>query len=121
CVESVQVLKPASKMSDKVVAIINRSKSRRITNEEELINALKDRYTIKLIDFDKGCSLASTAYLMHDVDMLITPHGSQEGAAIFMKDNSIVISINGRGYSENWFGYPFTAMGRRFFNFEVCN
>ena len=119
CVESAKILKPLSRTSDKVIALVNRAKNRRITNEDELINALRERYTIKLIDFDKGCSLASTAYLMHDVDMLITPHGSQEGAAVFMKDNSIVVSINGRGYSENWFGYTFTAMGRRFYNFEV--
>ena len=120
CVETVKISTPpnASK-NTKVIAIINRTKSRRVTNEQEIVDALKSEYIIKQISFDKGCSLASSAYLMHDVDMLISPHGSQEGAAIFMKDNSVIISINARGYSEDWFAYPFTAMGRRFYNFEV--
>ncbi|KAG2225724.1 hypothetical protein INT45_011392 [Circinella minor] len=123
CVETVQISIPSSNNNNnnnntKTIAIINRSKSRKITNEQEIVDALKSNYIIKQINFDKGCSLASSAYLMHDVDILISPHGSQEGAALFMKDNSVVVSINARGYSEDWFAYPFTAMGRRFYNLE---
>ncbi|KAI9268162.1 hypothetical protein BDA99DRAFT_357180 [Phascolomyces articulosus] len=121
CVETMKLSLPhptATAKDTKVIAIINRSKSRKVTNEQEIVDALKSKYIIKQISFDKGCSLASAAYLMHDVDLLISPHGSQEGAAIFMKDNSVVVSINARGYSEDWFAYPFTAMGRRFYNFE---
>ncbi|KAI9489738.1 hypothetical protein BDB00DRAFT_841164 [Zychaea mexicana] len=119
CVESMQVHAPPNTMNNtRVIAILNRSKNRRITNEQEIVDALKSKYIIKLLSFDKGCSLASSAYLLHDVDVLISPHGSQEGAAIFMKDNSVVLSVDSRGYSEDWFAYPFTAMGRRFYNFE---
>ncbi|KAF7722874.1 hypothetical protein EC973_002635 [Apophysomyces ossiformis] len=110
----------------RTIAIINRQ-SRHITNIESLLHALAAssrisglNYKIKHIDFDHGCSLGSTAYLLHDVDILLTPHGSQEAAAIFMKDNSVVISIDGRGYSEPWFAFVMTAMGRRFYKFQAC-
>ncbi|KAI9028264.1 hypothetical protein CLU79DRAFT_697146 [Phycomyces nitens] len=112
---------------NRTIAIINR-KSRHITNIPEVIAALQKtnatlgiHYIINEIDFDEGCSLASTAYLLKDTDVLLTPHGSQEAAALFMKNNGVVLSIDGRGYQEIWFHFVMTAMGRRFYNFEASN
>ncbi|KAG0182665.1 hypothetical protein DFQ29_002997 [Apophysomyces sp. BC1021] len=127
CVHSMRVMNTlhSNITTRRTIAIINR-RSRYITNIQQLIDSLatssrisNSNYVIKEIDFDHGCSLASTAYLLHDVDILVTPHGSQEGAAVFMKDNSVVVSIDGRGYSEPWFAFVMTAMGRRFYNFQA--
>lgn len=111
-----------------VIGIINR-KSRKITNIKEVVETLRSiaqedtrketSYVIREINFDDGCSLPSTARVVKDLDILLTPHGSQEAAAVFMKNNSVVISIDSRGYWEPWFQWPMTAMGRRFYNFQV--
>ncbi|KAJ8653987.1 hypothetical protein O0I10_010323 [Lichtheimia ornata] len=125
CVETMREFKTAvtSNKPTRVIGVINRGGSRHITNLQQVMDAIIDsaterNYVLRVLDFDKGCSLASTAYVMKDVDLLLTPHGSQQGGAVFMKNNSVVISINARGYSENWFAFPLTAMGRRFYNFE---
>lgn len=127
CIETMREFKTAvtSSKPTRVIGIINRGGSRHITNLQQVMDAIMDsaterNYVLRVLDFDKGCSLASTAYVMQDVDLLLTPHGSQQGGAVFMKNNTVVISINARGHSENWFAAPFTAMGRRFYNFEVC-
>ncbi|OZJ06131.1 hypothetical protein BZG36_01032 [Bifiguratus adelaidae] len=109
-----------------VIGFINR-KSRNITNIPDAVNVIRDiakrdhsSFLIRHIEFDHGCSLMSTEHVVRDLDILITPHGSQEGAAIYMKDNSVVLSIDHRGYWEPWFQWVMTAMGRRFYNF-MCN
>ncbi|KAJ2961247.1 hypothetical protein NQZ79_g3485 [Umbelopsis isabellina] len=103
------------------VGILNRGKTRHITNLPEVIEELsKLDVSIKTIDFDAGCDLQSTAHLVKDLDVLIAPFGNGLGAGLFMKSNSIVISIASRWYNEDWFKWPMTAIGRRMYNFE-CN
>lgn len=76
--------------------------------------------SIKMIEFDEGCDLKSTAYLVKDLDVLIGPFGNGLGSGLFMKNNSIVISIASRWYNEDWYIWTSTAIGRRIYNFE-CN
>lgn len=103
------------------IGILNRGKTRHITNLPELIEKLKVLdVSISTIDFDSGCDLKSTAHLVKDLDVLIAPFGNGLGSGLFMKNNSIIISIASRWYNEDWFKWPMTAIGRRIYNFE-CN
>jgi len=103
------------------IGILNRGKTRHITNLPELIEKLKTLdVSISTFDFDSGCDLKSTAHLVEDLDVLIAPFGNGLGSGLFMKNNSIIISIASRWYNEDWFKWPMTAIGRRIYNFE-CN
>ncbi|KAI7884144.1 uncharacterized protein EV154DRAFT_428042 [Mucor mucedo] len=108
------------------VGILNRQKSRRITNVPELIERMmaldkvKDGidYSVVTIDFEKGCDLIHTANVVKDLDILIAPFGNGLGSGLFMKNDATVISIPSRYYTEDWFKYPMTAIGRRLFEFQ---
>jgi hypothetical protein len=107
------------------VGILNRKSTRHITNIPELINGLtgydksKDGidYAVVTIDFEKGCDIVSTAHAVKDLDILIAPFGNGLGAGLFMKEDATLISISARYYSEDWFKFPMTAIGRRIFDF----
>ena len=108
------------------IGILNRKKSRHITNVPELIarlSALEKKkdgidYSIVTIDFEKGCDIVNTANVVKDLDILIAPFGNGLGAGLFMKNDATLISIPSRYYSEDWFKYPMTAIGRRMFDFK---
>ncbi|KAI7899546.1 uncharacterized protein BX663DRAFT_521259 [Cokeromyces recurvatus] len=107
-------------MGEKTIGILNRRYTRHITNVPELIQALtKENYRVLSIDFDvEGCDLINTAHVVNDLDVLIAPFGNGLGAGLFMKSDAILISISARYYSEQWFKYPMTAIGRRIFDFS---
>ncbi|KAI8984299.1 hypothetical protein BDF20DRAFT_816288 [Mycotypha africana] len=109
------------------VGILNRRKSRHITNIPELIARLSDMnqkqdgidFQISLLDFDQPeCDIINTAHLVKDLDIMIAPFGNGLGAGLFMKEDSVLIAISARYWNEPWFKYPMTAIGRRIFNFE---
>jgi hypothetical protein len=110
------------------IGILNRKNSRHITNVPQLIDRLiaLDKtndgidYSVVTIDFEKGCDIVNTANSVKDLDILIAPFGNGLGAGLFMKEDSTLISISARYYSEDWFKYPMTAIGRRLFDFK-CN
>ncbi|KAF9956451.1 hypothetical protein BGZ72_002775 [Mortierella alpina] len=106
-----------------VVGIIQREKSRRVINDEELIQGLVQAgFRVKWMSFDHGCGLAETAYLLRDVNVLISPHGNAIGTSIFMPNHdpvSTVISVDNSRYYEAWFRFTTTAIGQRFIH-TVC-
>ncbi|KAG0198106.1 hypothetical protein BGX28_008422 [Mortierella sp. GBA30] len=106
-----------------VVGIIQREKSRRLLNDQDLINSLVEAgFRVKWMSFDHGCGLAETAYLLRDVNVLISPHGNAIGASIFMPTYNpvaTVISIETSRYQEAWFKYTSTVLGQRFIS-SVC-
>lgn len=106
-----------------VVAIIQREKSRRLVNDEELIQGLVQAgFRVKWITFDHGCGIAETAYLLRDVNVLITPHGNAIGTSIFMSSHEpvpTVISVDNSRYKEGWFKHTTSAIGQRFIQ-TVC-
>jgi hypothetical protein len=77
--------------------------------------------SIKTINFDTGCSIKNTADIVKNLDVLIAPFGNGLGSGIFMKENAILISVNSRWYSEDWFHWPMTSIGRRIYSFECTN
>ncbi|KAG0000797.1 hypothetical protein BGZ79_005453 [Entomortierella chlamydospora] len=101
-----------------VVGIIQREESRRLINDQELLTELvKAGFRVKWISFDHGCGLAETAYLLRDVNVVISPHGNAIGTSIFMPTHDpvpTVISVDTSRYSEDWFVYTSTAIGQRF-------
>ncbi|KAF9353057.1 hypothetical protein BGX26_009156 [Mortierella sp. AD094] len=101
-----------------VVGIIQREESRRLINDQELLTGLVQAgFRVKWINFDRGCGLAETAYLLRDVNVIISPHGNAIGASIFMPTHEpvpTVISVDTSRYWEDWFVYTSTAMGQRF-------
>ncbi|CAO3617134.1 unnamed protein product [Cunninghamella blakesleeana] len=107
------------------IAILNRKKSRHITNLHELVNAIVENIpdvTVSLIDFDGGCDLRSTAHLVEDADIFIAPFGNGLGAGLFMKKpKATIISIESRWYTESWFYWPMTSIGVRLYSFECTN
>ncbi|KAG0309478.1 hypothetical protein BGZ98_001990 [Dissophora globulifera] len=106
-----------------IVGIVQREKSRRLINDEELIQELVQAgFRVKWMSFDHGCGLAETAYLLRDVNVLISPHGNALGTSVFMPNHGpvpTVISIDNSRYWEPWFRYPVTAIGQRFIH-TVC-
>ncbi|KAI8343406.1 hypothetical protein BC941DRAFT_411279 [Chlamydoabsidia padenii] len=105
------------------IGILNRRKSRHITNVPELVQAILQEIPnvsqIRLISFDEGCNIRSTAHLVEDVDVLIAPFGNGLGAGLFMKKkNAMVIAIDARWYSESWFYWPMTSIGIRLYSFQ---
>ncbi|KAF9151567.1 hypothetical protein BG015_006511 [Linnemannia schmuckeri] len=106
-----------------VVGIIQREGSRRLLNDEEFLQGLVQAgFRVKWITFDHGCGIAETAYLLRDVNVLITPHGNAVGTSIFMPSHDpvpIVISVDNTRYKEFWFKFTTTAIGQRFFQ-TVC-
>ncbi|KAF9342147.1 hypothetical protein BGX26_008236, partial [Mortierella sp. AD094] len=101
-----------------VVGIIQREESRRVINDQELLTELvKAGFRVKWISFDHGCGLAETAYLLRDVNVVVSPHGNAIGTSIFMPTHEpvpTVISVDTSRYWEDWFVYTSTAMGQRF-------
>ncbi|KAG0337208.1 hypothetical protein BG004_007741 [Podila humilis] len=101
-----------------VVGIIQRESSRRIINDQELIDGLvKAGFRVKWMSFDHGCGLAETAYLLRDVNVLISPHGNAIGTSIFMPTYDpvpTIISVDNARYSEPWFKYTASSLGQRF-------
>jgi hypothetical protein len=106
-----------------VVGIIQRENSRRLVNDEELIQGLVQAgFRVKWITFDHGCGIAETAYLLRDVNVLITPHGNAIGTSVFMPSQGpvpTVISVDNSRYKEGWFKFTTTAIGQRFIQ-TVC-
>lgn len=101
-----------------VVGILQRESSRRLLNDNETIDALvKAGFRVKWMSFDHGCGIAETAYLLRDVNVLISPHGNGLGASIFMPSHdpvSSVISVDNSRYWEPWFKFTASALGQRF-------
>lgn len=106
-----------------VVGIIQREKSRRLVNDEELIQSLVQAgFRVKWITLDHGCGIAETAYLLRDINVLITPHGNAIGTSIFMPSHEpvpTIISVDNSRYKELWFKFTTTAIGQRFMQ-TVC-
>ncbi|KAF9391916.1 hypothetical protein CPB97_005043 [Podila verticillata] len=115
----------ASKESKRklIVGIIQRESSRRLINDQDLIDGLvKAGFRVKWMSFDHGCGLAETAYLLRDVNVLVSPHGNAIGTSIFMPSHDpvpTVISIDNSRYDEPWFKFSATALGQRFIS-SVC-
>ncbi|KAF9920554.1 hypothetical protein FBU30_009604 [Linnemannia zychae] len=101
-----------------VVGILQREGSRRLINDNELVETLvKSGFRVKWMTFDHGCGLAETAYLLRDVQVLISPHGNAIGTSLFMPTNDpvpTIISVDTTRYDEGWFKFTTMALAQRF-------
>ncbi|KAG0361737.1 hypothetical protein BG005_007443 [Podila minutissima] len=100
-----------------VVALVQRESSRTVVNLEKLQDELVAKgFRVKYITFDHGCGLPATAYLLRDVDFMVTPHGNAIGTSLFMprRPHSTVLSIDNTLYDEPWFMWTTSAVGTRF-------
>ncbi|KAF9353059.1 hypothetical protein BGX26_009158 [Mortierella sp. AD094] len=100
-----------------VIGIIQREGSRRLINDQDLVNSLAEAgFRVKWMSFDHGCGLAETAYLLRDVNVLISPHGNAIGASVFMPSEAVptMISVDTTRHYESWFKFTATAIGQRF-------
>ncbi|KAG0349232.1 hypothetical protein BG004_000456 [Podila humilis] len=100
-----------------VVALIQRESSRKVVNMDVLHIALVAKgFRVKYITFDHGCGLGATAYLLRDVDFMVTPHGNAIGTSVFMprRSHATVLSIDNSLHDEPWFMWTTSAVGTRF-------
>ncbi|ORZ08285.1 hypothetical protein BCR41DRAFT_147789 [Lobosporangium transversale] len=106
-----------------VVGIIQREGSRRLINDEAFIQALvKAGFRVKWMTFDHGCGIAETAYLLRDVQVLVSPHGNAIGTSLFMPTSDpipTIISADSTRYAESWFKFTTTVLAQRFMS-AVC-
>lgn len=106
-----------------VVGILQREESRRLVNVDDLIDGLvKAGFRVKWLSFDHGCGLAETAYLLRDINVMISPHGNAIGASIFMPSHDpvpTIISVDNSRHWETWFKYTATVLGQRFIH-TIC-
>ncbi|KAG0346354.1 hypothetical protein BG005_000798 [Podila minutissima] len=114
---------PGSSKRKLVVGIIQREGSRRLINDEALIQALvKAGFRVKWMTFDHGCGIAETAYLLRDVQVLVSPHGNAIGTSLFMPTSDpipTIISADSTRYAEPWFKYTTAVLAQRFMS-AVC-
>jgi hypothetical protein len=113
-----------------VVAIIERHGTRAVLNMESVIKAViqSKHFRLKVVSYDHGCGIPETAYLMRDINILISTHGNALGGSLWMpsplassrdgpqKDYPlpVVISIDSTKYFESWFQWTTTSMSQRF-------
>ncbi|KAF9974344.1 hypothetical protein BGZ73_002263 [Actinomortierella ambigua] len=77
-----------------VVGTVQREGSRGLVNDNELVEALvKAGFRVKWMTFDHGCDIAGTAYLLRDIQVLVSPHGNAIGASLFMPTNDPVPTV----------------------------
>ncbi|KAF9167105.1 hypothetical protein DFQ26_005846 [Actinomortierella ambigua] len=115
--EEVGDRKPRGDRRKIVVAIIQREKSRTLINVDELTHRLiSEGYRVKRITMDHGCGIPQTAYLLRDVDLLISPYGNALGTSIFLprRPHVTTVSIDTSYAPENRFIWTTTAIGQRY-------
>ncbi|KAF8936261.1 hypothetical protein BGZ58_004399 [Dissophora ornata] len=104
-----------------IVAIVERLGTRAVLNIDRVIFAIVNSggFRLKVLSYDSGCGIPETAYLMRDVNILISTHGNALGGSLWMPSppshpHPVVISIDSTKYYENWFQWTSTAMAQRF-------
>ncbi|GJJ70052.1 hypothetical protein EMPS_02401 [Entomortierella parvispora] len=114
------------KRSLPIVAILKREGTRSVINLDRVISVIAEtgHFRLKVISYDHGCGIPETAYLMRDVQILISPHGNALGSSLWMPSTEpsnsslsyfpTVISIDSTKYTESWFQWTTTSMGQRF-------
>ncbi|KAF9200041.1 hypothetical protein BGZ49_009766 [Haplosporangium sp. Z 27] len=122
--DSIDLLSNGKRRSNPVVALIERRTNRAVLNLDHVISTIVEsgHFRLKVLNYDLGCGIPETAYLMRDVNILISPHGNALGGSLWMaspSDNDInpfptVISIDSTKYYESWFQWTTTAMAQRF-------
>ncbi|KAI8601813.1 hypothetical protein EDD21DRAFT_294017, partial [Dissophora ornata] len=102
-------------------AIVERLGTRAVLNIDRVIFAIVNSggFRLKVLSYDSGCGIPETAYLMRDVNILISTHGNALGGSLWMPSppshpHPVVISIDSTKYYENWFQWTSTAMAQRF-------
>ncbi|KAG0284552.1 hypothetical protein BGZ96_011079 [Linnemannia gamsii] len=110
-------------VEDKEGEAVKESKRKRLVNDEELIQGLVQAgFRVKWITFDHGCGIAETAYLLRDVNVLITPHENAIRTSVFMPNREpvpTVISVDNSRYKEGWFKHTTSAIRQRFIQ-TIC-
>lgn len=114
-----------------VVGFLNRQKSRRVVNMQELQDyfsvafsnhSLSSRFKLELrkLDLDvPSITLLQTIHLFKNITIFISPHGNGLGNALWMSTGSLVVSLNARWSDGDWwFHDPFMFLNRRFWNWE---
>lgn len=68
-----------------VVVLVQRESSRTVVNLEKLQDELGVKgCRVKYITFQHGCGLPAAAYLLQDVDFIVTPHGNAISTSLLM-------------------------------------
>ncbi|KAG0337789.1 hypothetical protein BG000_004976 [Podila horticola] len=102
--------------SSPVVAIIERRGTRSVINLDKLIEQVVAKgFRLKVITYDQGCGIPQVAYMMRDVNILISPHGNALGGSLWMPDKPfpLVVSIDTTKYHESWFMSTTTVLAQR--------
>jgi hypothetical protein len=107
------------------VGFMNRYETRNVPNmldlmaSIQLLNSNNDaiRYDVVDINLNHAPPLDQVAPIFQKLDVLITPHGSGMGNAIWMPPKSTVISLNCRFCGPDWwFQTPMLVMQKRFWS-----
>ena len=97
------------------IVILSRAnaKHRRILNEQELFNTLKEIHSnVKLIKLE-NFNLKDELELLNNVLLFITPHGAGVISAFFISTKSTCLIINPKGYS---FTHDFPTIYKTYLN-----
>ena len=102
--------------SSPIVAIIERRGTRSVINLDKLIEqVIAKGFRLKVMTYDQGCGIPQVAYMMRDVNILISPHGNALGGSLWMPDKPfpLVVSIDTTKYQESWFMMTTTVLAQR--------
>lgn len=80
------------------ISIINRYDTRSVLNEDEMIHSLLENHQLRVMKplpngFETSQTLLQQAQIIHEIDILITPHGAGMTNVFFMRPCAAVIEI----------------------------
>ncbi|KAG0346271.1 hypothetical protein BG004_002024 [Podila humilis] len=107
----------ASPSISPIVAIIERHGSRSVLNLDKVIErTVAQGFRVKVMTYDQGCGIPQVAYMMRDVNILISTHGNALGGSLWMPDKPwpLIISIETTKHHETWFMTTTTVLAQRF-------
>eukprot|EP00871_Galdieria_phlegrea_P000696 jgi/Galph1/1627/GphlegSOOS_G304.1 len=103
--------------------MIQREKSRRIANAEEIVYALKRDFNVELVVlFFEHMSVNEQVNIMHKASLVISAHGAALSNIVFMKKGSILVELSPYLCSgEGYFGALAKLLGLRYFHLSGNN
>lgn len=109
CPADKELLKMSQKDKKNKLVIYQRDLSRKIANQDEMISLLKshlgeESWQIEVVMHAKDRSPCELAHLLHNTDVMITPHGFQSMLLLFLPRPSLLFEVFPYRYYKRGYG-----------------
>eukprot|EP01031_Cornospumella_fuschlensis_P034081 gene34081-41251_t len=101
------------------LVLYQRDKTRRLLNQEEALGMLRnhlpeDQWEFTVILHDNSLSPCSLMHVLHDADILLTPHGFQSVLLLFLPQPSTIIEIFPYKYHRHCYEHMSNEIGVKY-------